>query len=37
MLHIFQDLYDQITSDIKSQQRKLLAINKDLLDRILQR
>lgn len=36
MLHIFQDLYDQITSDIKSQQRKLLAINKDLLDRILQ-
>jgi len=37
MLHIFQDLYDQITSDIKSQQRKLLAINKNLLDRILQR
>lgn len=37
MLHIFQDLYDQITSDIKSQQRKLLAINKDLLDRVLQR
>ena len=37
MLHIFQDLYDQITSDIKSQQRKLLAINKNLLDHILQR
>ena len=37
MLHIFQDLYDQITSDIKSQQRKLLSINKNLLDRILQR
>lgn len=37
MMHIFQDVYDQITSDIKSQQRKLLAINKDLLDRILQR
>ncbi|MCR5180483.1 MAG: diacylglycerol kinase family lipid kinase [Bacteroidaceae bacterium] len=34
MQHIFQDLYEQITSDIKSQQRKLLAINKDLLDRI---
>lgn len=37
MLHIFQDLYDQITSDIKSQQRKLLSINKSLLDRIRQR
>ena len=37
MLHIFQDLYEQITSDIKSQQRKLLAINKDLLNRVLQR
>ena len=37
VLHIFQELYEQITSDIKSQQRKLLAINKDLLDRILQR
>lgn len=37
MLHIFQDLYDQVTSDIKSQQRKILAINKNLLDRILQR
>ena len=37
VLHIFQDLYDQITSDIKSQQRKLLAINKNLLDRIRQR
>ncbi len=37
MLHIFQDLYDQITSDIKSQQRKILSINKNLLDRILQR
>ena len=37
MMHIFQDLYDQITSDIKSQQRKLLAINRNLLDLILQR
>ena len=37
MIHIFQDLYDQITSDIKSQQRKILAINKNLLDHILQR
>ena len=37
MLHIFQDLYDQITSDIKSQQRKILSINRELLDRILQR
>ena len=35
--HIFQDLYDQITGDIKSQQRKLLAINKELLNRLLQR
>ena len=35
--HIFQDLFDQITSDIKSQQRKLLAINKNLLDRVLLR
>ena len=37
VLHIFQDVYNQITSDIKSQQRKLLAINRNLLDRILQR
>lgn len=37
MVHIFQDVYEQITSDIKSQQRKLLAINKNLLDRIFQR
>ena len=32
-----QDIYDQITGDIKAQQRKLRAINKNLLDRILQR
>ncbi len=32
-----QDIYDQVTGDIKAQQRKLLAINKQLLDRILQR
>lgn len=37
VLHIFQDLYDQVTSDIKSQQKKILAINKNLLNRILQR
>lgn len=37
MMHIFQDLYDQITGDIKSQQRKLLAINKEMLSRLLQR
>ena len=36
MMHIFQDVYDQITSDIKSQQRKVLAINKSFLDRIRQ-
>ena len=36
-MHIFQDLYDQITGDIKSQQRKLLAINKELLNRLLAR
>ena len=36
MRHIFQDLYDQITSDIKSQQRKILAINKSFLDHIRQ-
>ena len=33
-VHAMQELYDQVTSDIKSQQRKLLAINKNLLDRI---
>ncbi len=32
-----QDIYDQITGDIKAQQRKLRAINKNLLDRILLR
>jgi len=37
IMHIFQNLYDQVTSDIKSQQKKILAINKNLLDRILQR
>ena len=37
VMHIFQDLYDQITGDIKSQQRKLLAINKELLNRLLSR
>ena len=31
------DIYDQITGDIKAQQRKLLAINKNLFDKILQR
>ena len=36
MRHIFQDLYDQITGDIKSQQRKILAINKSFLDHIRQ-
>lgn len=36
-VHAIQELYDQITGDIKSQQRKLLAINKNLLNRILQR
>lgn len=35
--HAIQELYDQVTSDIKSQQRKLLEINKNLLSRILQR
>ncbi len=35
--HAIQELYDQVTSDIKSQQKKLLAINKNLLNRILQR
>ena len=37
MMHIFQDLYEQITSDIKSQQRKILSINKNLLDHIRQK
>ncbi len=37
ILKDIQDIYDQITGDIKAQQRKLLAINKTLLDRILQR
>ena len=32
-----QRIYDQITGDIKAQQRKLRAINKNLLDRILLR
>ena len=36
-VHAIQELYDQVTADIKSQQRKLLAINKNLLSRILQR
>ena len=36
-LHAMQELYDQITGDIKSQQRKLLAINRNLLDSIFQR
>ena len=35
--HAIQELYEQVTSDIKSQQKKLLAINKNLLNRILQR
>ena len=35
--HAIQELYEQVTADIKSQQRKLLAINKNLLGRILQR
>ncbi len=35
--HIFQDLYDQITADIKSQQRKLARANKTLLDNIRSR
>ncbi len=34
LIHAMQELYDQVTSDIKSQQRKLLSINKNLLDRI---
>lgn len=37
IVHAIQELYDQVTADIKSQQRKLLAINKNLLGRILQR
>ena len=37
LLKDIQDIYDQITGDIKAQQRKLLAINKSLLDKILQR
>ncbi|MBR1682907.1 MAG: YegS/Rv2252/BmrU family lipid kinase [Bacteroidaceae bacterium] len=34
IIHNIQDIFDQITGDIKSQQRKLLAINKSLLDKI---
>lgn len=37
ILKDIQDIYDQITGDIKAQQRKLSAINKTLLDRIMQR
>jgi len=37
VVHAIQELYEQVTADIKSQQRKLLAINKNLLSRILQR
>ena len=37
ILKDIQDIYDQITGDIKAQQRKVKAINKNLLDRILQR
>ena len=37
IIHNIQDIFDQITGDIKAQQRKILSINKALLDRILQR
>ena len=37
ILKDIQDIYDQITGDIKAQQRKIFAINKTLFDRILQR
>lgn len=37
ILKDIQDIYDQITGDIKAQQRKIFAINKNLLDRLLQR
>lgn len=37
MIHNIQDIFDQITGDIKAQQRKILSINKSLLARILQR
>lgn len=37
IIHNIQDVFDQITGDIKAQQRKLLAINKNLLNKILQR
>ena len=37
IIHNIQDIFDQITGDIKAQQRKLLAINKNLLNRILLR
>ncbi len=37
VIHNIQDIFDQITGDIKAQQRKLMAINKNLLDKILQR
>lgn len=36
-IHNIQDIFDQVTGDIKAQQRKLLAINKNLLNKILQR
>ncbi|MCR4994482.1 MAG: YegS/Rv2252/BmrU family lipid kinase [Bacteroidales bacterium] len=37
ILKDIQDIYDQVTGDIKAQQRKIRAINKNLLDRLLQR